>query len=213
MTINRRPAVPASVSSLIPTVQALRQARAGEDRDLPVVAWQVLSTLVDPRDRRGRRHELATVLVVALAAVLAGARSLVSIAGWAEGQLRWALRRVGVRRRPPSLSTVRRILLVVDADVLDAVLHAWLAALVPPPPIPAAFRAVAVDGKTCRGAAGRDGARVHLFSIVEHGTRHPPRTGPSPVQRFRDRRVRNGFGPARPAERRSDGGRVMPTSS
>jgi len=35
------------------------------------------------------------------------------------------------------------------------------------------LRAVAVDGKTCRGALGPDGTRVHLFSIVEHGTGIP----------------------------------------
>lgn len=165
--------MPAPVSSLIPTMQALRQAHPAEDRDLPVAVWDVLSTLHDSRDRRGRRHELATVLVVALAAVLGGAKTLAGIAGWAADQPRWALWRVGIKRGPPSLSTIRRVLLLVDADVLDAVLHAWVAALSPPPPVPAAFRAVAVDGKTCRGAIGPDGARVHLFSIVDHATGVP----------------------------------------
>lgn len=165
--------MPAPVSSLISTVETLGQGCPGDDRDVPVAVWDVLSTLEDLRGRRGRRHELATVLTVALAAVLGGAKTLAGIAGWAADQPRWALRRVGVRRRPPSLSTIRRVLLIVDPDVLDAVLHAWLAALVPPPPVPAAFRAVAVDGKTCRGAVEPDGSRVHLFSIVEHATGVP----------------------------------------
>ncbi len=165
--------MPALVSSLIPTVEVLRQTHPGDDLDVPVVVWDVLSTLDDPRARRGLRHELATVLTVALAAVAGGAKTLAGIAGWAADQPRWALRRVGIKRGPPSLSTIRRVLLLVDADVLDAVLHAWLAALVPPPPIPAVFRAVAVDGKTCRGALGADGTRVHLFSIVEHATGVP----------------------------------------
>lgn len=165
--------MPAPVSSLISTVEVLRQARPGDECDVPVAVWDVLSTLEDPRARRGRRHELATVLTVALAAVLSGAKTLAGIAGWAADQPRWTLRRVGVRRRAPSLSTIRRVLLIVDPDVLDAVLHAWLAALAPPPRVPAAFRAVAVDGKTCRGAVGPDGSRVHLFSIVEHATGVP----------------------------------------
>jgi len=168
--------VPAPVSSLIPTALALREAQNGpadlRDR-VPVAVWDVISTLTDPRDQRGRRHELATVVVVALAAVAAGARTLAGIAGWAQDQPRWALARVGVRRAPPSLSTVRRVLLLVDPDVLDAVLHAWLAALAPPAQVPAPFRAVAVDGKTCRGALGPDGTRVHLFSIVDHATGIP----------------------------------------
>jgi predicted transposase YbfD/YdcC len=113
------------------------------------------------------------VLLVAVAAVLAGARSLAGIGGWAADLPTWARPRLGIRRRPPSLSTIRRVLTGVDADVLDGVLHAWLAALTPPPPVPATFRTVAVDGKTCRGARDPDGTRVHLFSVVEHDTGVP----------------------------------------
>lgn len=165
--------MPAAVSSLIPVTGSLRDRSVGALDPVPVRVWDVLSTLEDPRRRRGRRHELATVLVVAVAASVAGARTLAAIAGWAADLPSWARPRFGIGRRPPSLSTIRRVLLGVDADVLDAVLHAWLAALVAPPSVPAALRAVAVDGKTCRGAKGPDGTGVHLFSIVEHGTGIP----------------------------------------
>jgi len=104
---------------------------------------------------------------------VAGARSLGGIAGWAGDLPPLARPRLGIGRRPPSLSTIRRVLIGVDADVLDAVLHAWLAALAPPPPVPPALQAVAVDGKTCRGAKRPDGTRVHLFSIVDHPTGIP----------------------------------------
>src|SRR4249920_136788 len=42
-----------------------------------------LARLADPRQRRGRRHALGTVLAVAACAVLAGATSLAAIAEWA----------------------------------------------------------------------------------------------------------------------------------
>jgi len=42
-----------------------------------------LAQLADPRQRRGRRHTLGAVLAVAVAAVLAGARSLAAIGEWA----------------------------------------------------------------------------------------------------------------------------------
>jgi len=38
-----------------------------------------LAALPDPRDRRGLRHQLSSVLAVAVCAVLAGARSLTAI--------------------------------------------------------------------------------------------------------------------------------------
>jgi DDE_Tnp_1-associated len=42
-----------------------------------------LAHIADPRQRRGRRHTRAAVLAVAVAAVLAGARSLAAIGEWA----------------------------------------------------------------------------------------------------------------------------------
>lgn len=200
--------MPAPVSLLIPAVEALPPGRLRPAVGLPVAAWQVLSTLPDPRGRRGRRHELATVLAVALAAVLAGAKSLAGIADWAGDQPGWVLARVGVRRRPPSVSTIRRVLLLVDPDIVDAVLHAWLAAMAPPPPVPAAFRAVAVDGKTCRGAVGLDGSGVHLFSIVEHGTGVPLGQVLAPSKGFEIAAFAGGVGPPRPDERGRHRGRT-----
>ncbi|CCH79216.1 transposase (fragment) [Nostocoides japonicum T1-X7] len=91
------PAVPAPVSSLIPVADALTAGDVRPGQDVPVAVWQVLSTVEDPRRRRGRRHRLATVLVVALAAVLAGQRSLAGIAEWAADLPRWARPRLGVR--------------------------------------------------------------------------------------------------------------------
>lgn len=162
--------MPALVSSLIGATDTLRTHHAGPGCDVPVEVWDVLSVITDPRGRRGRRYELATVLVVAFAAVIGGARSLAAIADWADDVPCWQWPRLGITRRPPSLSTIRRVLLRVDAEVVDAVLHAWLAALTPSP---AGWRAVAVDGKTCRGARGADGSQVHLFSIVDHVTGAP----------------------------------------
>ena len=162
--------MPALVSSLIPAADALRAHQVDPGQSVPVEVWEVLSIITDPRGRRGRRYELATVLVVALAAVIGGSRSLAAIAGWAADLPSWHWPRLGITRRPPSLSTIRRVLLRVDAEVVDAVLHAWLAAITP---TSARWRAVAVDGKTCRGARQPDGSQVHLFSIVDHATGAP----------------------------------------
>lgn len=42
-----------------------------------------LGAVVDPRARRGVRHQCRSVLGIAVCAVLAGARSYVAIAEWA----------------------------------------------------------------------------------------------------------------------------------
>jgi hypothetical protein len=60
------------------------------------------------------------------------------------------------------------VLLGVDPEVLDAVLHAWLAAFEPPAARTDVLRAVAVDGKTARGAVREDGTRAAFLSMVAH---------------------------------------------
>jgi hypothetical protein len=59
-----------------------------------------LAQIADPRHRRGRRHALTAVLAVAVAAVLAGARSISAIGGWAGDAPCQVLAALGVRRDP-----------------------------------------------------------------------------------------------------------------
>lgn len=127
----------------------------------------MLSTVPGPRDRRGVRHPFATILTLAAAAVLAGCCSVSAIAAWARDLPSWHHHRLGVRRRPPGLSTFARALAGVDPDVLDGVLGAWLTTRTS---TPAGLRAVALDGKSARGARRSDGSRVHLVGVLDHTT-------------------------------------------
>lgn len=124
----------------------------------------LLRTLVDPRKARGVRHPVATVVAIAICAALSGARSFCAIAQWAEGLTREALKQLGSNRpKPPSEPTIRRVLQRIDAESLDAHLSQWLLQH-----YPLAGRAIAVDGKTLRGA--RDFAKrpPHLLSAILH---------------------------------------------
>src|SRR4051812_2253187 len=69
---------------------------------------------------------------VSVCAVLAGARSYVAIAEWAHDLPVSVRLRLGIGRRAPSESTIRRILQAVDLDSLDAALSSWLSSRVPP---------------------------------------------------------------------------------
>jgi predicted transposase YbfD/YdcC len=144
-----------------------------------------LATVPDPRDRRGVRHRLASLLSVAVCAVLAGARSLAAIGEWAADAPAEVLTALGVRADPltglvraPDESTVRRVLVGIDGDALDAAVGAWLAGLSPMPAPPVAepptprdpWPAVAVDGKTLRGSGNRTEAPVHLLAAMRHDT-------------------------------------------
>jgi predicted transposase YbfD/YdcC len=159
--------VPVGVSSPI-TVVAAHTGPAGDGRQVERDA-DLLAALVavpDPRKTRGRRHRLVTVLAVSVCAVLAGARSYVAIAEWANDLPVSVRLRLGIGRRAPSESTIRRILQAVDLDSLDAALSSWLSSRVPPAR-PGRMRVVAVDGKTARGARTDEHTQVHLLAAFD----------------------------------------------
>ena len=60
----------------------------------------LLSQVPDPRKRRGRRHQLAGLLAVGVAAVIAGSRSFAAIGQWAEDAGPDVLAALGADRGP-----------------------------------------------------------------------------------------------------------------
>jgi predicted transposase YbfD/YdcC len=159
--------VPVGVSSPI-TVVAAHTGPAGDGRQVERGAdlLAALAAVPDPRKTRGRRHRLVTVLAVSVCAVLAGARFYVAIAEWAHDLPVSVRLRLGIGRRAPSESTIRRILQAVDLDSLDAALSSWLSSRVPPAR-PGRMRVVAVDGKTARGARTDEHTQVHLLAAFD----------------------------------------------
>ena len=164
-------------------------------------AWQRLEALPDPRSPRGRIYPLACLIAVAVCAfTAAGNDRFTAVGQWIRraGQADLARLRapwdpMAGRYRAPDEKTIRVVL-----DRLDP--RALARALLGPGPRggrgpggpPAAsvrcyrarqtaqqakalargrLRAVAVDGKTSRGARRADGTRVHLLGVAEHGGR------------------------------------------
>ena len=126
----------------------------------------LLAQVPDPRKRRGRRHALAGLLAVGIAAVIAGSRSFAAIGQWAADAGPEVLAVLGAARGPAEESTFRRAFALVSADVLDRVLGAWLHTRA----MQAGGRLViAIDGKTVRGAKSKGGKAPHLVAALAHG--------------------------------------------
>ncbi len=172
--------MPAVSSSLIgPALGHVRGLPAG-DRALlagqcPSLA-EHLAEVPDPRDPRGVRHTLTSLLLAAVAGVLAGARSFTAIGEWAADAPPRVLAALGVRydplaRRfqPPDEATIRRVLEAVDAAALEAAVGSWLAARPPAGAGRRERRAVAVDGKAVRGTrhASPGGQARHLLAAAD----------------------------------------------
>jgi predicted transposase YbfD/YdcC len=133
-----------------------------------------LAEVPDPRHRRGVRHQVQAILAIAAAAVVAGARSFTAIGEWAGEASQQVLAALGARTDPgsggfvaPHEATLRRTIQAFDAEVLDAAIGRWLAGQSADGGTP--LTALAVDGKTVRGAWRPDGSQVHLLSAISHG--------------------------------------------
>jgi predicted transposase YbfD/YdcC len=165
--------VPADPSSPIPAALAqLAHADLLQHAQAPhLLAY--LATIPDPRGSCGRRHPLVAILAMTAAAVLAGARSLTAIAEWAADAPQPVRAALGARRDAPdhwavpAETTIRRTLARLDADALAAAIGAWLTGW---DRAGRRRRALAVDGKTLRGAKC-DGRQVHLLAAMDHTSR------------------------------------------
>jgi len=172
-----------------------------DGQNLAAGAWQRLEALPDPRSPQGRIYPLACLIAVALCAfTAAGNDRFTAVGQWVKRAGQAGLARlhapwdpIAGRYRAPDEKTIRVVLDRLDPRALTRAL------LGPRPagrrgsggPAPASvrryrarraarrartlararLRAVAVDGKTSRGARRADGTRVHLLGVAEHGGR------------------------------------------
>lgn len=159
--------------------QTLRQPFADSNPNLEVKAMKLsakdaeelittLSQMVDPRKPRGRRHLMISILAISICAIMSNARGFTAIAEWAKrcdqkmlARLRCRFEKSTKRYVAPSEPTIRRVLSRADADAVDAALTGWLSSR-------SKDEAIAVDGKTIRGASRHTGQKIHLLSAFLH---------------------------------------------
>jgi hypothetical protein len=124
----------------------------------------VLRTVQDQRSRQGRRHSQISVLGISTCAMLSGARSFSAISEWSNNLSSKQLRRMRCRRgKPPSESTIERVLQKIDAEEFDTKINDWLFRVTN-----ASGKGLAVDGKTLRGSHDGNKKPIHLLSALLH---------------------------------------------
>lgn len=139
----------------------------------------MLGSVPDPRAGGGRRHPLGFVLgVLVVSFSCAGFDTFVGAAQWAGAASRDLLLALGAAPDPltrtvraPSEATIRRVATAVDPVAFEAAVAAWTATAVAggsADPGHLDRRAVAVDGKTVRGARHGDTPAPHLLAAATH---------------------------------------------
>ena len=109
-------------------------------------------SLEDPRHTRNRKHLLAEIAVICVAAILCGCDGPTAIHRWAKHRQVWLATRLPLANGIPSRDCIRRLLIVLKPDAFQRCFQQWIAAAIPADPNAPAQRLVAIDGKTCRGS-------------------------------------------------------------
>ena len=121
---------------------------------------QHLQSIPDPRLERTRRHELQSILAVALCATIAGADNWVEMAEFGEQHQDWFARFVPLPCGMASHDTFARVFRMLDAEQLERACQQWLAQVAGQ-----VQGTVAIDGKSVRGSRKGDVPKaLHLVS-------------------------------------------------
>jgi predicted transposase YbfD/YdcC len=127
---------------------------------------ELLDSVPDPRDPRGRIHPLSAVLSLAVVALLAGKQSLEAIAQFGRDHGAALAFALGFRRKKtPTKSTFCELFQVLDLDAFEAVLRTWMQS------VERDGDAVALDGKTLKGSRNGEIPGIHLLAaFVPHSS-------------------------------------------
>src|ERR1700733_15024422 len=123
--------------------------------------------LEDPRSTINQRHPLASVVVIALLAVLAGAGGPTAIARWAALKEEFLLQVLDLPNGIPRKDVFRRVLMTLKPDAFQACFAGWLQSLRTEAVAETGIEQpiLAVDGKTLRRSHDRDKGLGALHSV------------------------------------------------
>ena len=113
-----------------------------------VSVGRLFADLPDPRVERTRKHALADILVITLAATIAGAESFEAVAAFGRAKRDWLARFLPLANGIPSADTFGRVFARLDPQAFGACVAGWMAGVCEA----AGLKHIAVDGKAVRSA-------------------------------------------------------------
>ena len=120
--------------------------------------WDALASVPDHRRAEGKRYPLASLLLIAIAAMLAGRRDQLGIVRWGRRLHHDTLKAIGIGRdRVPAPSVWCELFQALDVTALEQALGDWVKGEAPP-------GHVAIDGKRLRGSATAQAPGTHLLA-------------------------------------------------
>jgi hypothetical protein len=133
--------------------------------DAPLSLAELLQEIPDPRRAEGKRHPLPAVLSLLVLATMAGMRGLQGVVDFGRNLPPDVVASLGFTRpRTLARSTLSEILRAIDIETFEAVIGRWLRRQADRH----GWTAIAIDGKSLRGATGEQLPAVHLVAAYAH---------------------------------------------
>ena len=122
-------------------------------------------SLSDPRHTRNRKHLLADIAVIAVAAILCGCDGPTAIHRWATLQKEWLAQYLALANGIPSRDCIRRLLMALKPQAFQRRFQDWISHAIAADDR-SGKRLVSIDGKTCRSShdAGHNLGPLHIVS-------------------------------------------------
>ena len=125
--------------------------------------WEALGSVPDHRRAEGKRYPLASLLLIAIAAMLAGRRDQLGIVRWGRKLSAETLAAIGIERsRVPAPSVWCELFRDLNIVALEQALGVWVRGDKP-------AGHVAIDGKRLRGSATATSPGAHLLAAFSTG--------------------------------------------
>ena len=129
----------------------------------------MLAEVPDPRNKKGKRHPLVSILALVVIGLMCGHKGYTSIATWARSQPTLAKALGFTHKKTPCPATIHNLLKKLDVVALEKTLTKWVNTVIQSrPDLTECLDAVAIDGKTMCASQKLDATTSHLLSVVSH---------------------------------------------
>ena len=121
-----------------------------------------MSSIADPRHRRGVRHPFASILALALVGLVSRINNFAGLQRWAARHWHLLRKPLGfIRHRPPHATTLSRTLARFSLQEFQAAFSQWLQVVVSQQ----GSLAVSVDGKTSKQGLDAEGDPIQMLNV------------------------------------------------
>lgn len=141
------------------------------DGDDIVSILEYFKDLEDPRSHINQLHRLGDLIVISVAAVLAGADGPKAIGIWADSNESWLRQYLALPNGIPSHDTIGRLLATLNPRAFQACFNAWLSSIRQANDS-SADNTIAIDGKALRRSHDEKNQLGPLFLVSAWSTQH-----------------------------------------